>query len=264
MLTSLYDFTASSLRYSFDLILPPVCLSCSRLITRHNLLCPLCWRNLHLITPPLCNRLGIPLPGFEGPGPHVSAAALANPPAFSKARAAAHYAGIMRRLIVRFKFEDKHDPLPLFLRLMQDAGRELLAEANLLVPVPLHRLRLLQRRFNQSALLAQGLARASGIPANVTALKRIRRTIPQVGLSQEEREKNVAAAFGLKAGGERLVKGRNVLLIDDVITTGATASACASVLKSAGASRVNVLAIALVAPGAAGILFPEEPDWHTK
>jgi ComF family protein len=177
--------------------------------------------------------------------------ALANPPVFSRARAAAHYGGIMRRLIVRFKFEDRHEPLPLFIKLMREAGRELLAGADLLVPVPLHSLRLLQRRFNQSALLAKGLSRATGVPAALTALQRTRRTAAQVGLSQEARQENVARAFGVSRGGARSVKGKNILLIDDVITTGATASACASALIAAGAARVDVLAIALVAHGLA-------------
>jgi len=179
--------------------------------------------------------------------------ALANPPVFSRARAAAHYSGIMRRLIVRFKFEDKHEPLPLFIKLMREAGRELLDDAGLLVPVPLHRLRLLQRRFNQSALLAKGLSRVSGIPVAVTALKRTRRTSAQVGLSQEARQENVARAFGVSRNCRRTVHGKNVLLIDDVITTGATANACASALLEAGASRVDVLAIALVSHGVADL-----------
>ena len=132
-------FAADGLRYSADLILPAVCVSCSALITRHNLLCPRCWSGLNLITPPFCDRLGIPLPGYEGTETHISMQALANPPIFSRARAAAHYGGVIRRLIVRFKFEDKHEPLPLFIKLMREAGRALLDETDVLVPVPLHR-----------------------------------------------------------------------------------------------------------------------------
>lgn len=256
MIKPLLRLGASSLRYSFDLILPAVCVSCSALITRHNLLCAECWRNLHLITPPLCDRLGVPLPGYESGERHISMQALAEPPVFQRARAAAHYAGIMRRLIMRFKFEDKHEPLPLFVKLTHNAGRELLANADVLVPVPLHRLRLLQRRFNQSALLAQGLSRATGIPAEVTALKRIRRTAAQVGLRQEERQQNVAKAFGVDKTKEELLRGKSVLLIDDVITTRATANACAAALLEGGAARVDVLAIALVAQGM--ILAQEE------
>lgn len=252
MLQRLAGFAASGFRYSADLILPAVCVSCGTLITHHNLLCPRCWGSLHLVSPPVCNRLGIPLPGYEGEGPHISMQALANPPVFSRARAAAHYSGIIRRLIVRFKFEDKHEPLPLFIKLMREAGQELLSDADLMVPVPLHRLRLLQRRFNQSALLARGLSRASGVPAAVMALKRTKRTSAQVGLSQEARQENVAGAFGVTGNWRRALQGKKVLLIDDVITTGATANACASALLDAGASRVDFLAIALVSHGVAG------------
>ncbi len=253
MFQRITSLATSSLRYSTDLILPAICVSCGTLITHHNLLCPQCWSSLHLITPPLCNRLGIPLPGYEGEGPHISMQALASPPVFSRARAAAYYNGIMRRLIVRFKFEDKQEPLPLFIKLMREAGRELLNDADLLVPVPLHRLRLLQRRFNQSALLAKGLSRATDIPVTVMALKRTRRTSAQVALSQEARQENVARAFGVSRNRRRALQGKKVLLIDDVITTGATANACASALLDAGASRVDVLAIALVSHAAAGL-----------
>jgi ComF family protein len=249
MLQRLASLAASSFRYSADLVLPAVCVSCSALITRHNLLCPECWSSLHLISPPLCNRLGIPLPGYEGEGPHISMQALASSPVFARARAAAHYGGIMRRLIVRFKFEDKHEPLPLFVKLMREAGRDLLANAGLLVPVPLHRLRLLQRRFNQSALLAKGLGRATGVPVAVMALQRTRRTAAQVGLTQEARLANVAKAFAVKPGASKPLQGKNIVLIDDVITTGATANACSEALLKAGAARIDVLTIALAAHG---------------
>ncbi|MGO9486920.1 MAG: ComF family protein [Rhodomicrobium sp.] len=257
MFQRITSLAASSLRYSADLVLPPVCVSCGTPVTRHNLLCPKCWSSLYLITPPLCNRLGIPLPGYEGEGPHISVQAIANPPVFSRSRAAAHYSGIVRRLIVRYKFEDKHEPLPLFVKLMCTAGQELLDGAHLLVPVPLHRLRLLQRRFNQSALLAKGLSRATGVPAAVMALQRTRRTAAQVGLSQEARQENVARAFGVSRSGRKSVLGKKIVLIDDVITTGSTANACAAALLDAGAAQVDVLAIALVAHGIADLAEEE-------
>ncbi len=249
MLQRIAGLAASSFRYSSDLVLPPVCVSCGALITRHNLVCPNCWSSLHLISPPVCDRLGIPLPGEEGSGPHISMQALATPPFFSRARAPAHYAGIMRRLIVRFKFEDKHEPLPLFIKLMHEAGRGLLSDAGLLVPVPLHRLRLLQRRFNQSALLAKGLSRTTGVPASATSLIRARRTAAQVGLTHEARQANVSAAFAVTPSGQAAIRGKSIVLVDDVITTGATVNACAAALLDAGARRVDVLAIALVAHG---------------
>ncbi len=217
------------------------------MVTRHNVLCSGCWSNVYFITAPVCDRLGLPLPRYDGDGPAISMQALARPPVFSRARAAAHYTGVIRRLIVRFKFEDRHEALPFFITLLSEAGIELLRTADLLVPVPLHRLRLLQRRFNQSALLARGLSNATGIPAAVTALKRTRRTVAQVGLSQEQRQDNVAGAFAVSRAGANKVQGKSVLLIDDVMTTGATANGCAAALLEAGAARVDVLVLALVA-----------------
>jgi len=251
-------FAAESLRYSADLVLPAVCVSCATPVTRHNLLCAKCWGGLVTITPPYCDKLGIPLPGYEGAGPHISTLALINPPVFERARAACVYGGVIRQLIVRLKFEDRHEPLPLFVRLMREAGRELLADADVIVPVPLHRFRLLQRRFNQSALLAKGLSRASGVPASVTALKRTKRTKAQVGLQHDARQTNVAKAFEVGSGGGRAVAGKRVLLIDDVVTTGATANACATALLSAGARAVDVLAVALVWQGPTGFLDDAE------
>jgi|SRR5579883_2370096 len=246
MLRSVSRAALSGLCYSADLILPPACVSCSSLVTYHNLLCPRCWSRVQLITPPICDRLGIPLPGYEGSGPHISPQAIVKQPIFCRARAAGHYSGVLRRLILRFKFEDRHEPIPLFVRLMQEAGRSLLGEADFLIPVPLHRLRLLQRRFNQSAVLATRLGHATGVDAQVTALKRIRRTTPQVGLTQENREANVANAFSVARVKRKFLRGKRVILIDDVITTGATANACAAALLDAGAAAVDVLAVAIV------------------
>ncbi len=239
-------FVRSSLHYTSNLVLPPVCVGCSSLVDRHGVACPRCWSSLHPITPPLCDRLGIPLPGSVGPGPFFSTDALVNPPAYGRARAAAFYTGLMRRLIVQFKFEDRHEALPLFTAMMRGAGRDLLPDAGLIVPVPLHPLRLLSRRFNQSAVLALSLGRRTGKPVSTRALMRLKRTRPQVGLGQTERRENVAAAFAVRAGAASLIAGRRILLIDDVITTGATANACARVLLQSGAAAVDVLALAIV------------------
>jgi ComF family protein len=159
----------------------------------------------------------------------------------------AHYAGLMRQLLTGFKFEDRHEALPLFTNLLAQAGHELIAEADLIVPVPLHPLRLLQRRFNQSALLARALGKRCAKPVALRALRRVRRTPPQVGLVKDDRQRNVTGAFAVPGRMAGTVAGKRVLLIDDVITTGATASACARALKAAGAIEADVLALALVA-----------------
>ncbi|MEW5963342.1 MAG: ComF family protein [Pseudomonadota bacterium] len=229
-----------------DLAMPPLCLACHAPLADHDSLCAACWREITFLRPPLCDRLGIPLP-YDIGGTAVSAAAIADPPVYDRARAVAAYDGAMRRLIHDLKFRDRHDARRLLGRWLAEAGGALLADADLLVPVPLYRFRLLVRRFNQSAILAGEVARRSGVATMPDGLVRVRRTASQVGLSREEREANVRGAFVVAPAAAARVVGRRVVLVDDVITTGATVSACARELKRAGAARVDVLALALVA-----------------
>lgn len=239
-------------RSALDTLFPPLCLKCTTRINAHNALCPACWRRIDFIRSPLCDRLGIPLPYATGSNPDaavISAAALADPPAFDRARAVARYDGLMRDLIHGFKFGDCHNAKRLFGRWLAEAGTELLADADLLVPVPLARLRLLSRRFNQAQIVAAETGRLTGKRVSSFALRRARSTPQQVGLSRQQRLKNVAGAFEIPPGRHRLIAGKAIVLIDDVITTGATASAAARALKAAGAARVDVLALALVVDG---------------
>ena len=150
----------------------------------------------------------------------------------------------MRELIQSFKYRDRHEGLPLFARWLRKAGTELLADADLIVPVPLYPARLWWRRFNQSAMLAQAMGRLTGIAVECFALKRVRRTANQVGLTADQRRRNVRGAFKVDRARRGRIKGRNVVVVDDVITTGATADSCARALKRAGAARVDVLALA--------------------
>ena len=228
-----------------DLIVPPCCLVCRARVSAHHLLCAACWRNVNFIRPPLCEVLGIPLP-FDTGEPTVSAAAAAHPPAYNRARAVARYSGAMRTLVHQLKYADRHDARTLLGRWLAEAGRELLPGIDAIVPVPLARLRLLQRQFNQAALLAGELARQAGIAMHPLLLRRVRATRSQVGMTREQRRRNVAGAFRVTERGRAALRGRNVLLIDDVATTGATVDACARALKRAGAARVDVLALALV------------------
>lgn len=228
-----------------DLIVPPCCLVCRARIGAHHLLCAACWREVHFIRPPLCDVLGIPLP-FDTGERTVSAAAAAHPPAYDRARAVAHYSGAMRTLVHQLKYADRHDARTLLGRWLAEAGREQLPGVDVIVPVPLSRLRLLQRQFNQAAVLAGELSRQTGIPADPLLLARIRSTLSQVGMTRDQRRRNVAGAFAVPSRRRPALRGRNVLLIDDVVTTGATVDACARTLKRAGAARVDVLALALV------------------
>jgi ComF family protein len=152
----------------------------------------------------------------------------------------------MRELIHAFKYGDRHDARRLFGRWLAQAGAELLEGAEIIVPVPLATRRLWQRQFNQAAILGQELSRAAGVPVDALALRRVRATPSQVGLSRQQRRANLRGAFAVADRQRRKVAGRNLLLVDDVITTGSTVEACTRVLLSAGAQRVDVLALAMV------------------
>ena len=228
-----------------DLMMPPVCLSCREPLGSRDALFAQCWAEVDFISTPRCDRLGIALPYAAG-DIMVSAAAAARPPRYARARAVGHYRGTLQRLIHGFKFRDHHDVRRLFGCWLHQAGNELFAGADLLVPVPLSRMRLLQRRFNQAAILARELSQRSRLPVRTQGLVRTRWTERQVGLTAEQRRLNVRGAFRVPARELPHIRGRRVILIDDVITTGATAEACTKALQTAGAAEVDVLAVALV------------------
>lgn len=232
-------------RATADLIVPPLCLSCRTPLGSHDAICAACWRQIRFICEPLCDRLGIPLP-YDTGGRSVSAAALAHPPEWDRARAVAHFGPVMRDMIHAFKYADRHDARRLFGRWLAVAGAELIADADMMVPVPLHRWRLLGRKFNQAQLLAGELARLVPVPVDPFVIARVKATPSQVGLSEAERRGNLSGAFQVPPGAKERIEGANLLLIDDVITTGSTLAACARVLKRAGAARVDVLALSLV------------------
>ena len=235
----------SAARRCADFLIPPACVACRQPLASHNALCPVCWLQVDFIRPPLCDRLGIPLPyGLETP--MISARAAADPPAYNRARAVASHGGVMRELAHRLKYGDQQHVAPLLGRLLQDAGRDLLTDCNLLIPIPLSRARLWRRGFNQAAVLAKALHRRTGVPHDPMLLERRRDTPSQVGLTREQRKDNMRGAFAIAEGRSGEVKGRHVLLIDDVITTGATVEAAARVLKRAGAARIDVLSLSLV------------------
>ena len=194
---------------------------------------------------PYCERLGTPFPSDTG-GPLLSPAAIAEPPAFERARAAARYSDVARDLVHLLKYGDRLDLARPLGSWMARAGAELLADADALVPVPLHWMRLWQRRFNQSAMLARAVSALSGVPVSDHILARAKATVPQVGLARSERARNVQGAFTVPKAARIDVKGRKLVVIDDVLTSGATVSACANVLRRAGASRVDVLVLARV------------------
>ena len=228
-----------------DLIVPPCCLVCRTPLATHHVLCGTCWRDVRFIRAPLCDVTGVPLP-FDTGGRMVSAGALADPPAYDRARAVGHFTGTLRTLVHHFKYADRHDARELFGQWLAEAGRDLQPGIDVIVPVPMSRLRLFLRRFNQSAVLAHQLSHNTGIAMDPHLLVRAKAAKRQVGLTRDQRRRNVARAFRVSDRKLADLRGRNVLLVDDVITTGATVNACARTLKRAGAARVDVLALGLV------------------
>src|ERR1700722_14997955 len=232
------------LRTALDLALPPLCAACREPVEGKGL-CPACWSKLSFITKPYCERLGIPFVYDPGPG-ILSMEAIASPPAYNRARAAVRFDEISRALVHALKYGDRLDLAPMMGRWVSQAGRELLAEADALVPVPLHWRRLWARRFNQSAVLAAAIAADSGVPVAAAALKRVKPTPQQVGLSRTERATNVQGAFRVPDTAKGAVAGRRLVLVDDVLTSGATVDGCARALLRAGAARVEGLNVARV------------------
>lgn len=237
------------LTFLVDKIYPPSCLACRAGVDAAGTLCPTCWVKMPFIERPFCERLGSPFPQDMGPG-LLSPSAHADPPVFGRARAVACYdEGPARMLVQRLKYGDRLDLAPAMARWTARAGAELTAEADRIVPVPLHRFRLWSRRFNQAALLAQGVARQAGLPFDPQALVRVKATRPQVGLTREARAQNVQGAFKVPDAAAARVAGARLLIIDDVLTSGATLNAAARVLMRAGAVKVDVLTFARVVTG---------------
>jgi ComF family protein len=231
-------------RLALDIALPTLCVACREPIDGEGV-CAACWAKLSFIAPPFCPRLGIPF--VYDPGPELlSMEAIANPPAYQRARAAVRYDDVARTLVHALKYQDRTDLAPAMGRWMARAGHELLAEADVLIPVPLHWRRGWSRRYNQSGALARVIQRQTGVKVMAEALRRVRPTQQQIGLSRAQRASNVQGAFKVTTGRQSEIHGRRVILIDDVLTSGATVDACARALLRAKAAQVDVLVFARV------------------
>jgi ComF family protein len=228
-----------------DIALPSHCLACDRRVADAGTLCASCWSGLKLIDRPYCERLGTPFTYELGEGA-LSAEAIADPPPFGRCRAVAAFDDVSRRLVHGLKYRDRLDLAMWMANWMMRSGTQLIADCDVIVPVPLHRRRLWSRRFNQSGELAKTVARSAGKPFEPSALTRVRATRHQVGLSAGERDRNVRGAFRVAADARVGLAGQRVLLIDDVYTTGATVKAAARALLRAGAASVDVLVFARV------------------
>ncbi len=238
----------SGSRLILDSLLPPRCLACNAIVDSTGSLCSTCFARFTFITPPSCTCCGIPLesPVIED---LVCGTCLRDRPAFEQARAAFIYDSHSRALVLKLKHADRTDAAVHLARWLHRAGAEQIARCDVLVPVPLHRWRFFLRTYNQAALLANALGRLADKPVVPDALQRTRSTPSQGRLDRTARRRNVARAFA--AHRLSAIAGRRVLLIDDVLTTGATADACARALLNAGATAVDVLVLARVpSPGA--------------
>jgi ComF family protein len=231
-------------RLALDIALPTLCVACREPVDGEGV-CAACWAKLSFIAPPFCPRLGIPFVYDPGPG-LLSMEAIADPPAYQRARAAVRYDDVARTLVHALKYQDRTDLAPAMGRWMARAGRELLDEADVLVPVPLHWRRAWGRRYNQSGALARIIARQTGVKVATEALRRVRPTQQQIGLSRSQRASNVQGAFRVTEARQSEIQGRRVVLVDDVLTSGATTDACARALLRAKAAQVDVLVFARV------------------
>jgi ComF family protein len=248
-LIQFFELGRLAARAALDAVVPPTCPACREQVSAPGALCASCWSKLSWIDRPWCERCGLPFDYATGlPGAPVCASCLAKPPICAVSRAALRYDPRSRGLVLAFKHAGRTQNAPAFAAWMARAGADVLDGADLLVPVPLHWTRLVRRRFNQAALLARALSQRTGIAFEPGALARIRRTPPQGDLTRAQRRANVRGAFRARRGVR--LRGKTVVLIDDVMTTGATFEACARALRRAGAKEVRALALArVVRPG---------------
>jgi ComF family protein len=241
------NLVQKSIRAGLDLLFPPLCLHCRAQVAQPGF-CAACWSAIAFLDGPGCACCGLPFPvALEGE--NLCAACLVKPPAFDSARAILAYDDNSRGAILALKHADRLDLVPGFARWLSRVGRDALENSDLVIPVPLHPLRLWRRRYNQAAELARRLARDWNLAYAPAALLRSRATPSQGAMSSAKaRRRNVLKAFQVPDPG--LVAGKRVLLLDDVLTTGATVEACARALKRAGAAKVHVLVLARVVKAA--------------
>ncbi len=226
-----------------DLIYPPRCPACHHSVSSQGNVCQSCFSKLHVISEPHCTCCGIPF-ALDVGEETLCAECLANPPVFDAARSVWVYNHVSSRMIKRLKLEDKPEQIARFSAQLHRIAAPLMTPDTIVVPVPMHWRNLLGRRYNASAWLAQGLAAHGGAVCDTGLLTRTKRSRHQRGLGRAARLHNIRRAFQVPQAARARIQGKTILLVDDVITTGATAGACARALKDAGAVRVNVVTLA--------------------
>jgi ComF family protein len=228
-----------------DTILPPRCVFTGEAVDAQGTISPKAWASLGFITAPYCRTCGFPFE-IDAGGEALCGACLKEPPLFDKGRSALRYDDASRDFILGFKHGDRTHAAVSMVPWLKIAGAEFWDEADMIVPVPLHRWRLLRRRYNQAAIMALTLGRALNKKVMPDILLRTRATPSQGHLRAKEREENVKHAFVIHPKRTTIVTGKNIVLIDDVYTTGSTVTECTKALKEVGATKVFVLALARV------------------
>ncbi len=231
------------IQHGINIIYPPRCLRCHIIISQIGALCPDCWQSITFNTPPHCALCSQPFPYDAGENA-LCATCIATPPAYARIHTVFHYNDNSKALIHTLKYSDGTYTIPTFAAWMQRAGDASLRQADLITAVPLHKRRLLTRYFNQAALLAKEIGRLCQLPVYPELMLRTRHTPPQAGLSSRERIRNVRGVFKLHPRYATLVKDKHIIVVDDVMTTGATISACTQILRKAGATKVTILTLA--------------------
>lgn len=228
---------------ALDILFPPRCFSCTAIVGKMGGLCTTCWQAMDFSAPPYCAICSHPFPYDTGEGA-LCGLCISTPPPYRKVHTVFHYNEKSKALIHQLKYADKTYMAPYFGQWMARASQASLTDADMLVPVPLHRFRLLRRHYNQAALLARTISRISGVPLYPRLLLRTRHTPSQAGLSSRKRRLNVRGVFKLHPRYATLVKDKHIVLVDDVMTTGATLTACTKALKKAGAREVTIVTLA--------------------
>ena len=237
----------SILKGILNFLLPPRCIGCGKIINDENGLCPDCFNKLTFISAPYCKYCGLPFENIEGPDKNMACPNCLKQKKriFRYSRSAIKYESFSKKMILAFKFMDKTENAKIFAKWLKIAGDDIFKSgADVLVPVPLHYKRLVQRRYNQSAILAKELSTLISVPIDIKSLIKHKATKPQVSFTSAGRRKNIKGAFSVKYPDN--IKNKRVVLIDDVYTTGSTLTECAKVLLKAGAKSVDTLTIARV------------------
>lgn len=233
-----------------DILLPPRCFACGDDVQDHGSQCAACWSKVDFISHPLCSCCGVPFDYVSNQADEeegfICGDCAKSAHAYDQARAVFVYDDHSKKMILSFKHGDRHEGVPAFAIWLWGAAKIWEDEIDIIMPVPLHWRRLFKRRFNQAAEMAYAVGKLAGLGVNATSLKRHKPTRSQFGLGARQRQKNVQSAFSINDKDKAAVKGKTILLVDDVMTTGATINACAKALKKVGAKKVYAVSLARV------------------